>query len=322
MKKLFLILFLAGLVVVLSQSAFTSGEPKTPAELGRKLFFDPILSKTKKISCASCHKEEFAFADTSAVSLGVRHQKGVRNTPSTMNMKLQVSFFWDGRAGTLEQQALMPIENPIEMNLPLRTAVWRLNRDPAYIRAFKQVFHEAPNRHNLAKALAEFERTLETSDSPLDDWLLNDNESAVSESAKRGYALFNGTKAKCVQCHFGPDFNNVEFRSIGLYDGKKLMDSGRAAITKNSADIGKFKIGALRNVAITAPYMHNGMFKTLREVIDYYNDPDKIVPYAISRDTLLAKPMNLTEQEKVDLESFMVALTDKRFAGKLKQRIK
>lgn len=319
MKKLILVLFLAGLVLVLSQSAFTVGEPKAPAELGRKLFFDPILSKTKKISCASCHKEEFAFADTSAVSLGVRNQKGVRNTPSAMNMKLQASFFWDGRAKTLEQQALMPIENPIEMNLPIKVAVWRLNHDPAYIRAFQQVFHQAPNRHNLAKALAEFERTLETSDSPLDDWLLNDNESAVSESAKRGYALFNGTKAKCVQCHFGADFNNVEFRSIGLYDGKALRDSGRAGITKSKGDLGKFKIGALRNVAITPPYMHNGMFKTLREVIDYYNDPDKFIPHAIGCDTLLAKPMNLTEQEKTDLVHFMEALTDKRFKGKLHQ---
>jgi len=322
MKTLYLILFLAGLVLVLSQSAFTDTDPKTPAELGRKLFFDPILSKTKKISCASCHKEEFAFADTSAVSLGVRHQKGVRNTPSAMNMKLQVAFFWDGRANTLEKQALMPIENKIEMDLPLTTAVWRLNNSPVYTAAFQNVFHEAPNARNLAKALAEFERTLETSDSPLDDWLLNDNESAVSASAKRGYALFNGTKANCVQCHFGADFNNTEFRSIGLYDGKTLTDSGRAAITKNSADIGKFKIGALRNVAITAPYMHNGMFKTLRQVIDYYNDPDRIVPHAIGRDSLLAKPLNLTEQEKTDLVSFLVALTDKRFHAKLKQQVK
>jgi len=319
MKKLFLILTLFGLILIVSQSAFTDSDPKTPAELGRKLFFDPILSKKKKISCASCHKEEFAFADTSAVSLGVRNQKGVRNTPSAMNMKLQVAFFWDGQANTLEQQALMPIENPIEMDLPVKTAVWRLNNSKTYNKLFQAIFNEAPNQHNLAKALAEFERTLETSDSPLDDWLLNDNESAVSESAKRGYALFNGTKANCVQCHFGADFNNVEFRSIGLYDGKKLSDSGRAAITKNATDIGKFKIGALRNVAITPPYMHNGMFKTLREVVNYYNDPDKIVPHAIGRDTLLANPINLTEQEKTDLVNFMEALTDKRFSGKLQQ---
>jgi cytochrome c peroxidase len=319
MNKLYFILFLAGLVLVIAQSSFRDSEPKTAAELGRKLFFDPILSKTKKISCASCHKKEFAFADTSAVSLGVRHQKGVRNTPSAMNMKLQVAFFWDGRATTLEQQALMPIENPIEMDLPVKTAVWRLNNSQVYKTLFKSIFNEAPNQHNLAKAFAEFERTLETSDSPLDDWLLNDNEHAVSESAKRGYALFNGNKAKCVQCHFGADFNNVEFRSIGLYDGKALRDSGRAAITKRKEDLGKFKIGALRNVAITPPYMHNGMFKTLREVVDYYNDPDKIVPHAIGRDTLLAKPLNLTEKEKTDLVSFMEALTDKRFAGKIIQ---
>ena len=322
MKKLYVIFGLAAVVITISQSAFTRNEPKTAAELGRKLFFDPILSKTKKISCASCHKEEFAFSDTSAFSLGVRNQKGVRNTPSAMNMKLQVAFFWDGRANTLEKQALMPIENPIEMDLPIKTAVWRLNHNRAYKRAFQSVFQEAPNQHNLAKALAEFERTLETSDSPLDDWLLNDNESAVSASAKRGYALFNGKKANCVQCHFGADFNNVEFRSIGLYDGKMLNDSGRAAITKNVADIGKFKIGALRNVAVTAPYMHNGMFKTLREVIDYYNDPDKIVPHAIGRDTLLAKAINLTENEKTDLENFLISLTDKRFQAKLKQPVK
>ncbi|WP_442587452.1 cytochrome-c peroxidase [Pedobacter sp. AW31-3R] len=319
MKKLYHLAGLAGIVLFLSQNAFISSEPKTPAELGRKLFFDPILSKTKKISCASCHKEEFAFADTSALSLGVRHQIGLRNTPSAMNMKLQVAFFWDGRANTLEEQALMPIENKLEMDLPIKTAVWRLNNSRTYSAIFQNIFHEAPNAQNLAKALAEFERTLETSDSPLDDWLLNDNEMAVSASAKRGYALFNGKKANCVQCHFGADFNNVEFRSIGLYDGKMLRDSGRAAITKKISDIGKFKISALRNVAITAPYMHNGMFKTLRQVIDYYNDPDKIVPHAIGRDSLLSSPLNLTEQEKTDLENFMIALTDKRFQKKLKK---
>jgi cytochrome c peroxidase len=319
MKKLYLILSLTGIVLFLSQSAFIDLYPKTPAELGKKLFFDPILSKTKKISCASCHKEELAFADNTAVSLGVRNQKGVRNTPSAMNMSLQAAFFWDGRANTLEKQALMPIENPIEMDLPIKTAVWRLNNSPTYVAAFKTVFKETPNAHNLAKALADFERTLETSNSALDDWLLNDNENAVSASAKRGYSLFNGKKANCVQCHFGPDFNNVEFRSIGLFDGKTLIDSGRAAITKNKADIGKFKIGALRNVAITAPYMHNGMFKTLRQVIDYYDDPDKIVPHSIGRDSLLAKPINLTEQEKTDLENFMIALTDRRFLSKLKK---
>jgi cytochrome c peroxidase len=311
MKKICIILFALGLVLVLSQSAFKDHDPLTCADLGRKLFFDPILSRTGKISCASCHKEEFAFSDTSAISLGVHNRKGLRNTPSAMNMSLQVAFFWDGRATTLEQQALIPLQNPIEMDLPLATAVWRLNNSTYYKAAFQSVFHEAPNAANLAKALSAFERALETSDSPFDDWRMNDNEAAISESAKRGFAIFNA-KGRCIQCHFGPDFNDVEFRSIGLYDGKTLLDSGRACVTKKEADLGRFKIGALRNVAITGPYMHNGMFKTLRQVIDYYNDPDKVVAHSVNRDTLLNAPMGLTEQEKTDLESFMVSLTDKR----------
>ncbi|WEA00095.1 cytochrome-c peroxidase [Mucilaginibacter sp. SJ] len=318
MKKFGTTLCMLSVIMILSQSAFKNPEPLTAALLGRKLFFDPILSRTKKISCASCHKENFAFADTSAVSLGVQQRKGVRNTPSAMNMSLQVAFFWDGRASTLEQQALIPLQNPIEMDLPVALVVWRLGHNTYYKAAFSAVFHEAPNAANLAKALAEFERTLETGDSPFDDWRLNDNEAAVSESAKRGFAIFN-SKGRCIQCHFGPDFNDVEFRSIGLYDGKILRDSGRACVTKKESDLGRFKIGALRNIAITAPYMHNGMFRTLRQVIDYYNDPDKIVPQSINRDTLLNTPMGLTEQEKTDLESFLVSLTDKRFAGKLKK---
>jgi cytochrome c peroxidase len=317
MKKFCVTLSILGIILIFSQSAFKEPEPLNAALLGRKLFFDPILSRTKKISCSSCHKQEFAFSDTSAVSLGVHNRKGLRNTPSAMNMSLQVAFFWDGRATTLEQQALIPLQNPIEMDLPVAMAAWRLGHNTYYKAAFAAVFHEPPNAVNLAKALSAFERTLETGDSPFDDWRLNDNETAVSESAKRGFAIFN-SKGRCIQCHFGPDFNDVEFRSIGLYDGKILRDSGRACVTKKPVDLGRFKIGALRNVALTAPYMHNGMFKTLRQVIDYYNDPDKIVPYSINRDTLLNTPMGLTEQEKNDLESFLVSLTDKRFVGKLK----
>ncbi|QEM02592.1 cytochrome-c peroxidase [Mucilaginibacter rubeus] len=318
MKKLGITLFMLGSILAFSQSAFRNTEMLTAATLGRKLFFDPILSRTRKISCASCHKEEFAFSDTSAVSLGVHNRKGQRNTPSAMNMSLQVAFFWDGRATTLEQQALIPLQNPIEMDMPITTAIGRLQNNTSYSAAFQTVFHEAPNAANLAKALAAFERTLETRESPFDDWRLNDNEAAVSESAKRGFAIFN-SKGRCIQCHFGPDFNDVEFRSIGLYDGKMLRDSGRAGVTKKENDLGRFKIGALRNIAITSPYMHNGMFRTLRQVIDYYNDPDKIVSHPINRDTLLNTPMSLTEQEKTDLESFLVSLTDKRFAGRLKK---
>lgn len=304
---------LAGILTfVLVGSAFVTDESTGPATLGECLFSDPILSRNRTISCATCHIPQFAFADTSAVSLGVFGRKGKRNTPSAMNVLLQANFFWDGRAKTLEEQALVPIENPDEMDLPVAEAVKRLNKSKTYVAQFGRVFGELPNKTNLAKALAEFQRTLETGDTPLDDWRMNDNEAAVNESAKRGFTLFNG-KASCIQCHFGANFNNSDFRNIGLYDGKILADSGRAVVTKKAADLGKFKIGPLRNVALTAPYMHNGMFKTLAEVIEYYDDPDKVVPNAINRDPLLAKPLGLTTQEKHDLEQFLLTLTDRRF---------
>jgi cytochrome c peroxidase len=310
-RRLYALLVL-GVAVLLASTAFTDPPPTTAIALGRQLFFDPILSGDHTVSCASCHKEQFAFADTAVLSPGVAGRHGPRNTPSAMNTRLQANFFWDGRAATLEEQALLPVANPLEMDLPIAVAVARLNQSTAYQAAFQRVFHEAPSARTLAKALAEFERSLETSESPLDDWRRNDNEAAVSASAKRGFALFNG-KAGCVRCHFGPDFNNVEFRNIGLYDGQALADSGRAAFTKQAADLGKFKIGPLRNIALTPPYMHNGLFKTLRQVIDYYDDPDKVVPHARNRDALLAQPLGLTEQEKTDLESLLRSLTDKRF---------
>ncbi|WP_367915949.1 cytochrome-c peroxidase [Leadbetterella sp. DM7] len=289
--------------------------PEDEIALGKTLFSDPLLSSDKKISCASCHKPSFAFADTSAVSLGVLNRKGVRNTPSAMNVNNAAFFFWDGRASTLEEQALIPIANPDEMNLPVDSAVHRLQQSGFYREAFQKIYQQQPSAKTLSRALAAFEQSLETGDTPFDNWKTNDNEKAVSESVKRGFALFNGS-ANCVRCHFGPDFSNTEFRNIGLFNGKDLNDSGRAVITRKANDLGKFKIGPLRNVALTAPYMHNGMFKTLREVIDYYNDPDKIVPDAINRDSLLSKPLNLSEPDKQDLENFLKSLTSKSLARK------
>lgn len=310
MKWLYTIL-LAGLSIALLQCLPQSPAITTVAELGEKLFFDSILSLNKTISCASCHKPAFAFADNVALSAGIFGRRGVRNTPSAMNVKDQPHFFWDGRAATLEQQALMPIENPDEMGLPLDSAISRLRQDEDYRRLFLQIMQEEPTAQNLAHALSVFQQTLETPNAPFDKWRINDDPTAVGESAKRGFVLFNN-KAKCVQCHFGTNFNNNDFRNIGLFDGKQLNDSGRAAITGLTDDLGKFKIGPLRNIALTAPYMHNGMFRTLREVIDYYNDPDKIVPHPINRDSLLSKPLQLSEQEKQDLVHFLESLTGKR----------
>lgn len=311
MKK-FIVFAVFITAAIISLSSFSNDEPADKAALGKLLFFDTNLSKDNTVSCASCHKPAYAFADTAAVSMGVNGKKGVRNTPSAMNVALQSVFFWDGRAANLEQQALMPIENHDEMDLQVDEAVKRLQENKNYKKYFQKIFNSKPTKENLAAAIAAFERTLETSDSPFDTWKFYDDSSAVDEAVKKGFVVFN-TKGKCSQCHFGSNFTTNEFRNIGLFNGKDLNDSGRSSISHDIKDIGKFKVAALRNVAITAPYMHDGRFKTLKEVIEFYNDPRKIVPDAIGIDSLLSKPLDLTQQDKDDLEAFLNALTDKRF---------
>ncbi len=311
MKRFIVIsVLVTGMIAVLT--SFSNDEPADAIALGKLLFSDPILSKDKTISCATCHKPAFAFADTSALSTGFAGRKGTRNTQTAMNLRMDTSFFWDGRAKTLEEQALAPIKNPDEMNLVVDEAVKRLKRSKKYTAYFKKIFYSEPTAELLAKAIAAFERTLETSDSPFDDWKFYDDVTAVSDAAKRGFKIFN-EKGKCVKCHFGSDFTTHEFRNIGLFDGKQFNDSGRSVITGNKEDAGKFKTPGLRNAAITAPYMHNGIFKTLKEVIDFYNDTEKIVLNPINKDTILAKPLGLTPEEKKDLETFLISLTDKSF---------
>lgn len=298
--------------------AINSGEPANEAELGKLIFSDPILSKDYTVSCASCHIPEYAFADTAATSKGVGGTRGLRNTPSAMNLLLHDFFFWDGRSTTLEEQALAPIEDAKEMNLPLDSAIRRLKASTRYSAWFKKIYNAAPSRQNLGKAIAAFERTLETSESAFDTWKFYDKPGAVSDAAKRGFEIFN-TKGKCIECHFGSNFALNQFRNVGLFDGRELNDSGRMVISGIPEDLGRFKVAPLRNVAVTAPYMHNGMFKTLKEVIEFYNDPEKIVPNSINRDSLLLKPLGLTEIEKSDLEAFLLSLTDKQFEARVKK---
>lgn len=303
------IFFLAALVLGLANFDLRRTALEEAA-LGKRLFNDVILSDDKSISCASCHRPEFAFADTSAVSIGVYGRKGTRNTPTAMNVTDRPLFFWDGRASTLEEQALMPIENPVEMNLPIDSAVARLLGHAEYPKLFMEVYEELPSRSTLARALAAFERTLDTG-SPYDKFMLGD-KSAISAAAQRGLEIFN-EKGKCIECHFAADLTGDEFRNIGLLDFGQYNDVGRFLHTRDSADLGKFKVPTLRNVAITAPYMHDGSFKTLREVIDYYDRPDDFVGHSYNRDTLLNAPLQLTEQEKQDLEAFLLSLTSAQF---------
>lgn len=285
-------------------------------QLGEALFFDPILSRDSSISCASCHKPEFAFADNVALSKGVSGRHGQRNTPSAMNQTDRNFYFWDGRAETLEEQALGPMENHVEMDFPITLSIRRLQRNATYRQAFYTVYGEKPSKERLSEAIAAYERSLETSKTPFDAYVSGSDTSLMSESAKRGLSIFN-TKGKCFDCHFGVDFTgNDRFKNIGLYNGQDLNDRGRFDVTGDRKDLGAFKTPGLRNIAQTAPYMHNGMFKTLDEVIDYYNEPDRFVKNALNRDTLLNKPLGLTDEEKTDLKNFLLSLSDARFAKK------
>lgn len=286
--------------------------PETKAELGEKLFFDPILSRDSSISCASCHKPHLAFADSLAVSPGIEGRLGRRNAPSVMNMAFRSVFFYDGRAKTIRDQIHFPIQDSVEMDLSYEVAVSRLISNKYYKTAFNLIYKEDPNVDNVADAISEYESTLETANTEFDAWM-NNRPNAMSASAIRGRDVFMSDKAKCFNCHFGPDFTDDDFKNIGLYDDSKYTDRGRYDITKKPSDMGKFKVPGLRNVAVTAPYMHDGSFKTLREVIEYYDNPYKIVHDPINIDEDLSKPLNLTEQEKKDLEAFLRSLTDRRF---------
>jgi len=316
MKKTFLLFLIAALIVIASTAFFEeeNTEIQTKAGLGKKLFSEKILSKDSSISCASCHKPQFAFADTVAFSVGIQGKLTKRNTPSVLNMKNRPYYFWDGRASTLEDQSLMPIQNPDEMGLPIEEAIKRLNQSKEYRQLFQKIFGQKPDAKNLAAAFSAYEKTLETVDSKFDDW--SNSIKNLSASEERGRELFVGDKAKCFDCHRMEDFTTDDFKNIGLYNGKDLNDAGLFNITNKETDKGKFKTPGLRNVAVTAPYMHNGMFKTLEEVVEYYNNPQKFVTNSINIDDALKSPLNLTEKEKKDLVSFLKTLTDKKYLRK------
>ena len=312
MKKIILS-FASAIILIIISSSFEQDNTgiTTKASLGKKIFSEKILSKDSTVSCASCHKPQFAFSDTTAFSIGIGGKLTKRNTPSVLNMKNRPYFFWDGRAASLEEQSLMPIQNPDEMGLPIEEAVSRLNKSSEYKMLFQKIFRQKPDAKNLAAAFAAFEQTLETVNSKFDDW--SNNMGKLTAQEERGRQLFVGDKAKCFDCHRMEDFTTDEFKNIGLYDEYKLNDAGLYNITKKESDKGKFKTPGLRNVAVTAPYMHNGMFKTLEEVLNYYNSPDWFIENSINRDDAFKTPLRLTPQEKKDIIAFLKTLTDKKY---------
>lgn len=309
---------ITGLLLLIVTSSFiienNSEKLSSKVALGKKLFSEKILSLDSSVSCASCHMPNYAFADTVAYSIGIYGRETSRNTPSVLNMKNRPYYFYDGRAQTLEEQALMPIANEDEMALPIAEAVKRLNQHSEYRKLFLKVFKALPNAKNLGAAFAAYEKTLETVDSKFDDY--SNDIATLSPAEERGRELFTGDKAKCFDCHSMVDFTDDDFKNIGLYNGNFLTDSGRFKITRNEADLGKFKTTGLRNVAVTAPYMHNGMFNTLEEVLRFYNNPKGFFPHQINVDSTFNKPLNLTDNEQADIIAFLKTLTDKAYVKK------
>jgi len=236
----------------------------TKVELGKMLFFDPRLSGDNTMSCAACHIPDKAFGDGLALSPGAGGTPLGRNTPSCLNVGFYQSYFWDGRSRTLEEQALGPIESSAEMNQNLNELEQELAAIPGYVAEFKRAFGSRPNRGDIAKALAAFQRTLVTGPSPFDRYLSGEKD-ALSNDAKEGLELFQGA-ARCIECHNGPMLTDGKFYRIGV----SHKDEGRAAVTGKKSDRFRFRTPSLRNIAETAPYMHDGSMKTLNEVVTYY----------------------------------------------------
>ena len=280
--------------------------PQTDAKirLGAQLYFDGRLSSDGTISCASCHRPDKAWADTEPVSEGVAHQKGARNSPSIINAAYIIPQFWDGRALHLEKQAVGPVQNPIEMDLTVEEIEFRLNHIPGYVTQFQEVFGSRATIDLLAKAIASFERTVISGDSPYDKYIRGDR-SAMSKAAARGMHIFNG-KGHCTACHSGPAFSDSHFHNLGVgYERGRFKDVGRYAATKDSRDMGAFLTQRLRNIAQTPPYMHDGSERTMEGVINLYARGGIPNP---NLDPAMV-PLNLTDDEKRDLVEFLKALS-------------
>jgi cytochrome c peroxidase len=319
--------------------------------LGRKLYFDTRLSKDGTLACATCHDVSRGFTDHRSVSEGIGDHLGKRSAPTTMNAALMQSQFWDGRAPSLEEQAKLPILNPIEMGHPdAASAMAAVNTDPAYVGLFQKAYGRTPNYEDLGRAIASFERTLIFLDAPFDRFAGGDSK-AISAAAQRGLDLFNG-KARCVSCHMINSSNPLGtdnlFHNIGVsartqnfeaLAGKALgvlkensdsaaldklaietdmSELGRFLVTKKRGDVGAFKTEQLRNVGLTAPYMHDGSLKTLWDVMDHYNKGGETNAYLDGG----IEPLSLSESEINDVVAFLFTLTDVRFAAQNEQAIR
>ena len=281
--------------------------------LGRRLYYDPILSLDNSVSCATCHNPDLAFADPKPVSIGVGHKSGVRNSPMVLNSVYYSLQFWDGRAASLEKQAEGPVQNPVEMAHSTRGVEERLNANLEYRAEFERAFGSGEITFvEVEKAIASFERTLVSGNSPFDRWYYGHDEKAVSDSAKRGFEVFrDAKKGNCAVCHTVGEkyalFTDNRFHNIGVgVMDEKVSDVGRFKETERQGDMGSFKTPSLRNVAITAPYFHDGSRQTLKQAMDYYVGGGNSNP---NLDREMHALNFLTAQERADLIAFLESLT-------------
>ncbi len=332
-----------GAPVTMTRAVIPADNPQTPEKisLGQKLFFDRRLSVNGTVSCSTCHDPALAFTDRKPTSVGVQGRVGQRNAPTVLNALYNKTQFWDGRVNTLEEQATLPIVNSVEMGHPnLDAAVAQIATVEEYQQAFRVVFGRPPNGADLVRAIASYERTLLSFDSPFDHFIAGD-KNAIDESAKRGWELFNN-QARCNKCHAltdtTRDVTNLidnDFHNIGVLivqhkvvplarQAEQLIKTGdtpaidqaaiqtdmsalgRFLVTKKEPDIASFKTPNIRNVLVTGPYFHDGSQETLWDVVDHYNKGAGLQDPYLDQDI---QPLALTESDIDDLVAFMAALT-------------
>lgn len=287
---------------LLSFATTQDGLLASQIDLGRRLFYDPSLSSDGRVSCASCHKQQFAFSDGgNAKSAGVWGRKGIRNAPSLSNLNNRPKLLWDARGESLESHSLGPLFGKDEMNMTEETLLYQLGL--SYGAEFRVLYGEL-NLSHIANALAAFQRTLVSKNSAYDAFLLGD-EDALSSSAQRGLLVFN--EIGCSSCHLGPDLSDDKLHNTSLH--RVYADTGLERLTSLEADVGKFRTPSLRNVAVTKPYMHNGSLKTLLDVLGHYNSGGK----GHGNASTFMRPLGLSEQEKRDVIAFLESLTDEAF---------
>ncbi|MEO7176695.1 MAG: cytochrome c peroxidase [Saprospiraceae bacterium] len=286
-----------------------ASNPQTDSRvlLGRRLFYDPILSRDSSISCATCHQPERAFTDALPKSMGIGGSTLTRNSISLANVAYQPYLMREGGVPSLEAQVLVPVQEHAEFDFDLYSISARLNANPDYVALSLQTYARIPDPYVVTSAIAAFERTIISKDSKLDDLINTRSSENWSSSELEGMDLFFSTRTSCSSCHSGFNFSNYAFENNGLY--AEYADQGKKKLTGKDSDEALFKVPSLRNVAITAPYMHDGSFADLSAVLTHYNEGGKHHKHQSS----LVRPLGLSAKELQSLEAFLLTLSDSEF---------